>query len=107
MPDLYGVRWRRVLFFVRNLQESSATFFRYEASKREVDKQLKLVNKAQDELNQLNTTLHQVEDYNEQMKGEIGITRRATYKAEDVIKKKEKVKKQQDLVIDKYFINIL
>ncbi|CAD7929853.1 unnamed protein product [Amoebophrya sp. A25] len=73
----------------------------YDRAKREVDQQLRQVNKAQDELNQLNTTLRQVEEYNEQMKGEIGITRRATYKAEDVIKKKEKVKKQQDLVIDK------
>jgi len=35
------------------------------------------------------------------MKGEIGVTRRATYKAEDAIKKKERVKKKQDLVIDK------
>ena len=44
----------------------------YEKTKTEVDVQLRQVNKAQDELNQLNTTLRQVEDYNEQMKGEIG-----------------------------------
>lgn len=38
------------------------------------------------------------------MKGEIGITRRATYKTEDDIKQKERLKKGQDIVIDKYKI---
>ena len=57
----------------------------YEAQKSNVDAQLRQVNKAQDELNQLNTTLRQVSDYNVQVKGEIGTTRRATYKAEDAI----------------------
>ena len=69
--------------------------------------QLRQVNKAQDELNQLTATLRQVDEYNQQMKSEIGITRRATYKAEDAIKKKEVVKKQQDLLIDKYYLFIV
>ena len=37
----------------------------------------------QDELNQLNITVRQVQEYNEQMKAEIQVTRRATYKAEE------------------------
>lgn len=54
----------------------------------------------QDELNQLNITVRQVEEYNEQMKAEIQVTRRATYKAEDHIKQIEAVKHKQDLLID-------
>ena len=61
----------------------------------EVERQLRQGNKAQDELNQLTTTLRQVEEYNEQMKAEIQVTRRATYKAEDHIKGIEKVKGKQ------------
>merc|ERR1711959_537307 len=53
-----------------------------------------------DELNQLDITLRQVEEYNSQMKAEIQVTRRATYKAEDHIKSVEKVKHKQDLLID-------
>merc|ERR1719158_1701971 len=73
----------------------------YERKKQEVDDSLKRLNKAQDELNQLDITLRQVEEYNEQMKAEIQVTRRATYKAEDHIKGIEKVKGKQDLLIDK------
>merc|ERR1719310_1584777 len=72
----------------------------YERKKQEVDDSLKRLNKAQDELNQLDITLRQVEEYNQQMKAEIQVTRRATYKAEDHIKGVEKVKRKQDLLID-------
>merc|ERR1719393_752117 len=68
--------------------------------KQEVDDALKRLNKAQDELNQLDITLRQVEEYNQQMKAEIQVTRRATYKAEDHIKSVEKVKHKQDLLLD-------
>merc|ERR1711957_669373 len=54
----------------------------------------------QDELNQLNITIRQVEEYNTQMKDEIQVTRRATYKAEDHIRGVEKVKHKQDVLID-------
>jgi phage-related tail protein len=52
------------------------------------------------ELDRLGATLRQVEDYNERVKGEIAVTRRATYAAEEAISKMEKEKKEQDLLID-------
>ena len=55
----------------------------------------------QGELDQLAMTLKQVEAYNEQMKGEIAVTRRATYKAEESITQLEGGKKVQDNMIDK------
>merc|ERR1719181_545258 len=72
----------------------------WEGKKAEVDDATKRLSKSQDELNQLNITLRQVEEYNEQMKAETQVTRRATYKAEDHIKKIEKLKHKQDLLID-------
>lgn len=54
----------------------------------------------QSELDQLNMTLRQVEAYNEQMKSEIAVTRRATYKAEESITTLEGGKRQQDTLID-------
>jgi coiled-coil domain-containing protein 40 len=61
---------------------------------------LKRVLKAQEELNQLNRTLNQVEEYNEVMKSEIAVTRRTTYRAEENVTNLEKAKKGQDLLID-------
>ncbi|KAL3137705.1 hypothetical protein ABBQ38_004975 [Trebouxia sp. C0009 RCD-2024] len=58
------------------------------------------VEKVQSELDGLAATLKQVELYNEQMKGEIAVTRRATYAAEQSVQKLEKGKKEQDLLID-------
>lgn len=43
----------------------------------------------------------QVELYNEEMKGEILVTRRATYKAEEAVSGLEKDKGRQDLFIDR------
>jgi len=56
--------------------------------------------KYQAELDQLSSTIRQVEAYNEQMKSEIAVTRRATYKAEEAISKLEGGKKSQDTLID-------
>jgi chromosome segregation ATPase len=56
--------------------------------------------KYQAELDQLAATIRQVEAFNEQMKSEIAVTRRATYKAEEAIAKLEGNKKGQDLLID-------
>jgi len=74
---------------------------KYESKKGEVTTQIKRLQKAQEEVNQLNMTLQQVENFNEQMKAEIQVTRRATYKAEDAIQKIEKDKMKQDFLIDK------
>jgi len=54
----------------------------------------------QGELDQLSATIRQVEAYNEQMKSEIAVTRRATYKAEEAISKLESGTKGQDVLID-------
>merc|ERR1719230_2090516 len=72
----------------------------YESKKHDVDEAVRRLGKSQDEQNQLNITLRQVEEYNEQMKAEIQVTRRATYKAEDHIKQVEKDKVKQDHLID-------
>lgn len=72
----------------------------YEQKKEEADEQLKKVLRAQEELNQLNRTLKQVEEYNEVMKGEIATTRRAAYNVEEGVVNLERDKKKQDLLID-------
>ncbi|CAE7548972.1 IFT172, partial [Symbiodinium pilosum] len=72
----------------------------WEGKKVEVEEATRRLAKSQDELNQLNITVRQVQEYNEQMKAEIQVTRRATYKAEDHIKQIEEMKTKQDLLID-------
>ena len=72
----------------------------YEQRQTEADDQLKKVLGAQEELNQLNRTLKQVEEYNEVMKGEIATTRRAAYNVEEGVVNLERDKKKQDLLID-------
>merc|ERR1719199_2022904 len=74
---------------------------KYDDAKKGVDSQLKKLQKVQDELNQLEITLRQVDEYNTQMRAEIAVTRRATHKAEENIKGVEKSKVKQDLLIDK------
>uniref|UniRef100_A0A0G4FZX2 Coiled-coil domain-containing protein 40 n=1 Tax=Chromera velia CCMP2878 TaxID=1169474 RepID=A0A0G4FZX2_9ALVE len=73
----------------------------YTDKKKESEVNLKRMIKAQDELNQLNVTLRQVEEYTEQMKAEIQVTRRATYKAESALQQTETVKSSQDVLLDK------
>ncbi|GLC36058.1 hypothetical protein PLESTB_000533200 [Pleodorina starrii] len=58
------------------------------------------VEKFQLELDRLGATLKQVEEYNEAMKGEIAVTRRAAYAAEEAVQKMEKSKMEQDFRID-------
>lgn len=58
------------------------------------------VEKHQLELDRLGATLKQVEAYNEAMKGEIAVTRRAAYAAEGAVQQLEKEKLEQDLRID-------
>jgi len=61
----------------------------------------KALYKNQSELDALSATLQQVELYNEEMKSEIAVTRRATNKAEENVSQIERVKKGQDVYIDK------
>merc|ERR1711871_1679526 len=72
----------------------------YQSRKLELQEQRKKLQKYQAELDKVNLTLRQVEQYNEQMRGEIAVTRRATYKAEEDLSGLEKRKKWQDLYID-------
>eukprot|EP00945_MAST-04E_sp_MAST-4E-sp1_P000446 g446.t1 len=58
------------------------------------------VKKNKDDLQQLEQTLRQVQEYNEELKGEVAVTRRATYKAEETVAGMEKQKGEQDLYID-------
>ena len=62
--------------------------------------ELRKLEKNQADLAQLEVTLRQVSKYNEELKGEVAVTRRATYKAEEAISKLEKDKTEQDIYID-------
>ena len=63
----------------------------------EHDKQYK---KYHTELDSLNETIQQIEKYNEEVKGEIALTRRSTYKAEQSMTTLEKFKGEQDVYVD-------
>lgn len=54
----------------------------------------------QRELDRLGSTLRQIEAYNDSMKSEIAVTRRAAYTAEEAMQKLEKEKQHQDYIID-------
>ena len=65
------------------------------------------MSKLQGELDKLNVTLKQVEKYNEEMKGEIALNRRATYKAEELVQGMERSKRQQDYELEELNAYIL
>jgi chromosome segregation ATPase len=52
------------------------------------------------ELDSLNETIQQIEKYNDEVKSEIALTRRATYKAEQSMQQLEKHKEYQDVYVD-------
>ena len=72
----------------------------FKISKDELVDNKKQLYKNQAELDALSATLRQVELYNQEMKSEIAVTRRATYKAEEKLGNMEKDKTSQDLYID-------
>ncbi|CAG9461572.1 unnamed protein product [Pedinophyceae sp. YPF-701] len=59
------------------------------------------VDAFQGELDKLAETLKQIEMYNEQVRGEIAVTKRAAHAAEEAVQKLEKEKLEQDLRIDR------
>ena len=63
-------------------------------------KQTIIGNRANDDLSKLNKMLKQIEDYNTDVKSQIQVTRRTTYRAEENIMNLEKQKKKQDFLID-------
>jgi coiled-coil domain-containing protein 40 len=69
--------------------------------KLQLNEYLKQQKKYSLELESLNETLRQIETYNNEVKGEIAMTRRATYKAEQSIQSLEKHKISQDLYVDR------
>ena len=60
----------------------------------------------QEEMDRLSAALKQIELHNEDMKGEIAVTRRATYATEEAVQKLEKEKKEQDFLIEKLQENL-
>ncbi|KAG1659381.1 hypothetical protein FOA52_007844 [Chlamydomonas sp. UWO 241] len=58
------------------------------------------VEKHAQELDRLGATLKQIEAYNEEMKSEIAVTRRAAYAAESQVQKLEREKMEQDVRIE-------
>ena len=72
----------------------------FRMDKDKLGEEKKQLYKNQSELDALSATLRQVELYIEEMKSEIAVTRRATYKAEENVTHVEDVKKGQDLYID-------
>eukprot|EP01062_Namystynia_karyoxenos_P000026 TRINITY_DN10007_c1_g1_i1.p1 TRINITY_DN10007_c1_g1~~TRINITY_DN10007_c1_g1_i1.p1 ORF type:complete len:929 (+),score=518.09 TRINITY_DN10007_c1_g1_i1:98-2788(+) len=81
-------------------QERADVFKRFEESKGKIDGMRKKYFKYQSELDKLSETLLRVEQFNEQIRSEIAIEQRATYTAEDAIKKLEQGKLKQDFLID-------
>lgn len=67
----------------------------------QLDELIKQKKKYLLELESLNETLRQIETYNNEVKSEIAMTRRATYKAEQSIQSLEKHKETQDIYVDR------
>ena len=65
-----------------------------------VDEASKHYKKSRNEIEALNETLRQIEKYNDEMKSEIELTRRVTYKAEQSMQQLESQKGKQDLYVD-------
>ena len=68
--------------------------------RQKVDESSKHHKKCMSELEALHETLRQIEKYNEEMKSEIELTRRVTYKAEQSMQQLEAQKEKQDLYVD-------
>lgn len=62
----------------------------YTQKKKEVEELRKKYIKAQDELSKLTRTLHQIVEYNLQMKSELAVTRRTVYRGEENVAQLER-----------------
>ena len=72
----------------------------FKRRKAEVESEESKLEKNKAELDALSATLKQVSKYAEEMKSEIAVIRRQTYKAEESVEVAEKAKVKQDLYID-------
>ena len=66
----------------------------------QIDQEKRTLESNKSELDAISVTLRQIKEYNEEMKSEIAVTRRAAYKAEENITHLEGEKMTQDLLID-------
>eukprot|EP01059_Diplonema_ambulator_P009430 TRINITY_DN19294_c0_g1_i3.p1 TRINITY_DN19294_c0_g1~~TRINITY_DN19294_c0_g1_i3.p1 ORF type:complete len:938 (+),score=464.52 TRINITY_DN19294_c0_g1_i3:134-2815(+) len=80
--------------------ERAEAFKRFEENKGKIEAMRKKYFKYQAELDKLSETLLRVEQFNDQIRSEISIEQRATYTAEDAIKRLEASKLKQDYLID-------
>ena len=85
---------------VEKEKERNEVFKDFEQNKGKIEALRKKFFKYQSELDKLSETLLRVEQFNEQIRSEISVEQRATYTAEDAIKKLEKTKLNQDFLID-------
>ena len=72
----------------------------YQQERQQVIQYKGKVDKNQVELDKVNSTIRQVQAYNEAMKDEVAVTRRATYKAEEATTQLETEKNKQDALVD-------
>jgi chromosome segregation ATPase len=72
----------------------------YQQERQQVVQYKGKVDVNQVELDKVNSTIRQVQAYNEAMKDEVAVTRRATYKAEEATSQLEGDKTKQDTLID-------
>lgn len=77
------------------------------AQKALLDEHKKQETKYASELEALNETLRQIQNYNDEVKSEIAMTRRATHKAEQSMQQLEKHKDFQDVYVDKLTKQVL
>ena len=86
----------------RNVEDGNAERARAEhgSLKKALTERETHVSKTQTELDAIHETLRQVEKYNEEMRKEIAVTKRATYKAEESVAALEAAKHDQDVYID-------
>jgi len=80
--------------------EASSAKAAHAALAKALGERRKHLTKNQTELDAINDTLRQVSKYNEEMRKEIAVTKRATYKAEENVSHLETAKRGQDVYID-------
>ncbi|KAJ9443386.1 Coiled-coil domain-containing protein 40-like protein [Diplonema papillatum] len=85
---------------VEKEREREDVFKQFEENKGKIEAMRRKYFKYQAELDKLSETLLRVEQFNEQIRSEISVEQRATYTAEDAIKKLEGQKLKQDYLVD-------
>lgn len=79
------------------IKELDSSYKQQKALAEEYEKQLKNYNK---ELDNLNDTIRQIENFNTDIESDIKISRRVTYKVEKNMQELEKAKEDQDILVE-------